>query len=148
MESIHEIVDAAEVRYALEPSLGIEEFRQVLVDSGLGVKRPVADDARLGAMLAGASVIVTARLAGPAGRLLGFARGITDAAWCCYVSEVAVSPSAQRLGIGRGLLDAMRRELGPDIALMLFSVPEATGFYDRIGMERVPDAFWFPPESR
>jgi hypothetical protein len=26
---------------------------------------------------------------------------------------------------------------------MLASVPEAVGFYERIGMQRLPDTFWY-----
>jgi hypothetical protein len=30
---------------------------------------------------------------------------------------------------------------------MLASVPEAVGFYERIGMARVPDTFWYRREQ-
>ena len=94
-------------------------------------------------MLSAADLIVTARLAEPGSPLVGIARGVTDFAWCCYLSELAVSRSAQGLGIGRGLLGEARRRLGPDVALILASVPEAVGFYERAGMERIADAFWY-----
>jgi ribosomal protein S18 acetylase RimI-like enzyme len=71
------------------------------------------------------------------------ARCITDFAWCCYLSELAVSASAQGLGVGKRLLEEARRQLGPQVALILSSVPEAAGFYERAGMARIPDAFWF-----
>jgi hypothetical protein len=29
------------------------------------------------------------------------------------------------------------------VSIILASVPDAVGFYERIGMERLPDAFWF-----
>jgi ribosomal protein S18 acetylase RimI-like enzyme len=128
------------VLYAVEPTLPVAEFRQILVDSGLGSIRPVDDLPRLEAMLKSADLIVTARRAGI---LIGVARGMTDFSWICYMSEVAVAPSAQGLGIGKGLLDEACRRLGPQVALVLASVPEAVGFYERIGMERVADAFWY-----
>lgn len=128
------------VLYAAEPALDVAEFRRVLVESGLGAIRPVADEARLRAMLAGADLIVTARRGG---ELLGFARCVTDFSWCCYLSDLAVSPAAQGLGIGRGLLEETRRRLGPNVSLILSSVPEAIGFYERAGMARVPDVFWY-----
>lgn len=131
------------VFYAREPRLDVAEFRRVLVESGLGAIRPVDDEARLAAMLAGADLIVTARRSGPAGELLGFARCVTDFSWCCYLSDLAVSPSAQGLGIGRGLLEEARRQLGPGVSLILSSVPDAVGFYERAGMARVPDVFWY-----
>jgi ribosomal protein S18 acetylase RimI-like enzyme len=97
-------------------------------------------------MIAGAGIIVTARLDTGDGPLIGVARGISDGAWACYLAEVAVAPSAQGLGVGRALLDAARAALGPEVAVFLASVPDAAGFYERIGMARLADAFWFRRE--
>lgn len=80
------------------------------------------------------------------GPLIGVARGVTDFSWCCNLSELAVSASAQRLGVGKGLLDEARRQLGPQVALMLVSVPEAGGFYERAGMTKIAGAFWHKRE--
>ena len=49
------------IAYRLEPELSTTEFRSVLVASTLGQRRPIADEARLDAMLRNADVIVTAR---------------------------------------------------------------------------------------
>jgi GNAT superfamily N-acetyltransferase len=98
-------------------------------------------------MLAGANLILTARLDEPGGdTLVGVARGITDHCWACYLTELAVSRSVQGFGIGKGLLQEARRQLGPQVSLMLASVPEAVGFYERIGMPRMPDTFWYRRE--
>jgi len=138
--------DPSRVFYAREQTLPAEEFRQVLVDSGLGATRPVGDQARLRAMLTGSNLIVTARLDAPDGPLVGVARCMTDFSWNCYLSELAVSAKAQKLGIGKGLLDETRRVLGPSVSLILASVPDAVGFYRRVGMAPLPDAFWFKRE--
>ncbi|MDB5379418.1 MAG: family acetyltransferase [Rubritepida sp.] len=127
--------------YAVEPQLGVAEFCRVLLESGLGATRPTRDETRIAAMLSGADLVVTARL--PDGSLVGVARCITDFAWSCYLAELAVSASAQGLGVGRGLLSEVRRQLGPRVSLTLASMPDAVGFYERVGMERVADAFWF-----
>ncbi|TPJ20285.1 GNAT family N-acetyltransferase [Mesorhizobium sp. B2-7-3] len=151
------MVENSHVLYAHEPALGIPEFRRVLVESGLGEARPVDDEARLKAMLEGANLIVTDRLdmahldragldmAGldMGGRpLIGVARCLTDFSWVCYISDLAVSAKAQGLGIGKGLMDEVARQLGPSVAISLISMPDAVGFYERIGMKRMPDAFW------
>ncbi|MER8867162.1 GNAT family N-acetyltransferase [Mesorhizobium sp. M0751] len=133
----------SKVLYASEPGLGTAEFRRVLVESGLGETRPVDDDTRLNAMLSGANLVLTARLDTEGKPLVGVARGVTDFSWVCYVSELAVCKSAQGLGIGKGLMDKARRQLGPSVAISLISMPDAVGFYERIGMERMPNAFWF-----
>jgi ribosomal protein S18 acetylase RimI-like enzyme len=129
--------------YAHEQSLTVAEFRRVLVDSGLGAIRPIDDEARLQQMLSTANFIVTARRAEPERTLVGLARCVTDFSWCCYLSELAVSASAQGLGVGKGLLDEARRQLGPKVSLILASVPDAVGFYERVGMARIQDAFWY-----
>lgn len=129
--------------YGQDSALTVAEFKRVLTESGLGTIRPVADDARLGDMLSGANLIVTARLDQPDRAVVGVARGITDNAWCCYLSDLAVSASVQGQGVGRALLDEVRCQLGPRVTLLLASVPDAVGFYERGGMERVPDAFWY-----
>ena len=139
------------VRYGRESALEVSEFKRVLEESGLGTTRPVCDEARLSQMLLVSNLIITARLDqadNPAGRtpLLGVARCLTDFSWCCYVSELAVSASAQGLGIGKGLLDAIRRELGPAVSVILVSVPDAVGFYQKSGMATMPNAFCFQRE--
>ncbi|TPL96442.1 GNAT family N-acetyltransferase [Mesorhizobium sp. B2-3-11] len=146
------MAENAHVLYAREPTLGIPEFRRVLVESGLGEVRPVDDEARLKAMMEGANLIVTARLdmapldMAPLDReakpLIGVARCLTDFSWVCYISDLAVSAKAQGLGIGKGLMDEVARQLGPSVAISLISMPDAVGFYERIGMKRMPDAFW------
>lgn len=131
------------VLYASEPALDVAEFRQVLIASGMDAIRPVDDLPRLQAMLEGANIVITARLDQPGRPLVGVARGTSDFAWACYLAEVAVAKTAQKLGIGKGLLDEARRQLGPKVGLFLASVPESVGFYERIGMTRLKDAFHF-----
>ncbi|TPK58212.1 GNAT family N-acetyltransferase [Mesorhizobium sp. B2-4-19] len=131
------------VLYASEPALDVAEFRRVLVESGLGETRPIDDPARLRAMLSGANLVLTARLDTEGKPLVGVARAVTDFSWVCYISELAVSRSAQGLGVGKGLMDEARRQLGPSVAISLISMPAAVGFYERIGMKRMADAFWF-----
>lgn len=131
------------ILYACKADLDADDFCRVLLESGLGATRPTGDKARMQQMLTEAGLVVTARLDDPDRTLVGVARSITDFAWCCYLSELAVSASAQGLGIGKGLIDETRRLLGPRVSLILASMPESVGFYERIGMPRQPDGFWF-----
>ncbi|TAJ83701.1 GNAT family N-acetyltransferase [Reyranella sp.] len=132
------------VVYVRETDLDPAEFRCVLLESGLA--RPTDDLPRLGEMLRGADLVVTARFDRADRKLIGIARCITDFSWCCYLSELAVSKEAQGLGVGKGLIDETRRQLGPRVSLILASMPDAVGFYDRIGMPRMPDAYYFKRE--
>lgn len=138
--------DQCAVIYARQADLDAGEFVRVLNDSGLGATRPVGDLRRIGQMLSGADLVVTARLDRPGRPLVGVARCVTDFSWCCYLSELAVTRTAQGLGVGKGLLDHVRLELGPQVSLILASMPDAVGFYERIGMPRMPDTFCFRRE--
>jgi ribosomal protein S18 acetylase RimI-like enzyme len=135
------VSEGPRVVYAREPTIEVGEFRRVLKESGLGTIRPVDDEERLREMIAQANLIVTARLED--GTLVGVGRGMNDASWSCYLSDLAVSKSAQGLGVGKGLLDEARRAVGPRVSLILVSVPDAVGFYERAGMTPLPHAFWY-----
>lgn len=137
------MVSSTSVLYAAEPRLDVDEFCRVLLDSGLGATRPTGDRPRMQQMLDQADLVVTARLDRPDRMLVGVARSITDFSWCCYLSELAVSSEAQGLGVGKGLVNETRRLIGPRVSLVLASMPEAVGFYERIGMLRQADTFWF-----
>ena len=58
---------------------------------------------RIERMLAHANLIITAR---QDGRLVGFARSLTDFCFCCYLSDLAVDKACQGQGIGRALTEA------------------------------------------
>jgi ribosomal protein S18 acetylase RimI-like enzyme len=131
--------DITELCCAREPDLDVDEFRRVLIESGLGTIRPVGDPLRLQQMLDSADLVLTARTGD--GRLVGVARCITDFSWCAYLSDLAVCASAQGLGVGQALLDALRQQLGPAVTLALQSVPATVGFYERAGMTRMADTF-------
>ncbi|KQT73821.1 GCN5 family acetyltransferase [Methylobacterium sp. Leaf465] len=132
------------VAYGIEPDLDAAEFRRVLIESGLAVRRPTDDLPRLARMLAQADLVVTARRDDD---LVGVARTLTVFVFCAYLSDLAVSRSAQGLGIGRGLLAATRAAVGPQASLLLTAAPGAVSFYDRIGMPRVADAFRYDREA-
>jgi GNAT superfamily N-acetyltransferase len=132
-------VHEGQVIYSVETTVSVDEFGALLQASGLAARRPVDDPERLAAMLRNANLVVTARLDGV---LVGIARSVTDFAFCCYLSDLAVSRAAQGKGIGRELIAATRRHVGPTVNLILSSVPEAVAFYRSIGMTPLPDCFW------
>ena len=129
--------------YARDPGLTVEEYVDVVGNSTLGPTRPLRDLDRVAAMLAGAGLIVTARLAG---RCVGIARCLTDFAWVAYCGDLAVHSDFQGRGIGKELLRHCREELGDGVGIALLSVPEAVGFYERsardVGFRPYPHAFF------
>lgn len=124
------------ITYAREQELSAPEYVAVLGSTYMRDKRPLANTARISAMLAGSNVIVTAR--DDAGQIVGLARGITDGAWVCYVADLVVRDGMQGRGIGTGILDECGRILGPGVAIVMVSYPQAEAFYRRIGMNQMP----------
>lgn len=121
-----------DVKYALEPSLSIEEFIDVLRRSTLAERRPVDDSTTIAGMLAHADVIVTAR---DSQRLvIGVSRAITDFSYCTYLSDLAVDVAWQRRGIGRELIRRTHVAAGLNTNLILLAAPKAETYYPHIGM--------------
>ena len=83
----------------------------------------------LAAQLAGSRWLVHAHAAG---RLVGFARAISDGTSTAYLSAVMVDPDYRRQGIGRRMLEHLMH--GRDaIKFVLHTRPEATAFYAALG---------------
>jgi predicted N-acetyltransferase YhbS len=132
------------ITYQLEPDLSAEAFREVLVASTLGERRPVNDLERLEAMLRNADVVATAR---DGARLVGVSRAITDFVYCCYLSDLAVDAAYQRQGIGQQLIEETRRGAGGEqVTLLLVAAPAAEGYYPRIGFNARTS--WNLPRTR
>jgi len=130
--------------YALEPDLSATAFRDVLVASTLGERRPVGDLVRLERMLRQADIIVTAR---DDGRLVGVSRAISDFAYCCYLSDLAVDVAYQRQGIGKRLIDETRKAAGDGATVILVAAPAAETYYPKIGMTPIASG-WMIPRTR
>ncbi|MDQ2101437.1 GNAT family N-acetyltransferase [Azospirillum isscasi] len=134
-------MSAVDILYAVEPDLTADAFIDVLYRSGLAERRPVADRPRVEAMLRNAGLIVTAR--GADGALIGVARSITDFAFCCYLSDLAVDRAFQGRGVGKELMRRTRAAVGEGVTCLLLSAPKAVTFYEAAGMERHAQAFLF-----
>ena len=126
------------IKYGQEPGLSAEQFRAVLVASTLGARRPVDEPERLEHMLRNADVIVTAR---DGAKLVGVSRAITDFAFCCYLSDLAVDADYQHQGIGKRLVAETRAAAGDAASLFLFAAPGAEGYYPKIGMDPMPNGW-------
>jgi ribosomal protein S18 acetylase RimI-like enzyme len=133
----------SELVYGRDAGLTVGEYVDVVGNSTLGATRPLGDRERVAAMLAGADLLVTARIDG---RCVGLARCLTDFAWVAYCGDLAVHNDFQGRGIGKGLLRQCREELGDGVGIALLSVPEAVSFYERsahdLGFRRYGHAFF------
>ncbi|GAA4084939.1 MULTISPECIES: GNAT family N-acetyltransferase [Streptomyces] len=118
-------------------SLDVEEVLALYRASTLAERRPVDDVERFTKMLAGADLVITARLDG---RLIGIARSLTDGAYATYLSDIAVDVAHQRQGVGRDLIRATQ-EAAPRAKVVLLSAPAAVDYYPHIGFKRHESAW-------
>lgn len=119
----------------------VAELAQVYRESGLAERRPVEDTDRFTAMIRGANLIVVAR---ENGRAVGVARCLTDDSFVTYVSDLAVSRTVQRGGIGKALLDEIEQQV-PGVKLVLLAAPDARGYYPKVGFDQHPSAWTREP---
>jgi len=125
--------------YACEDFLIADEYIDVVRKSGLN--RPVEDRPRIEQMLKHSNLHVTAR---QDGRLVGFARSLTDFSFCCYLSDLAVDKACQGQGIGKRLIDETRKAAGGErTTTLLLSAPTAMTFYQGIKMPHADNCFLY-----
>ena len=103
-----------------------------------GIVRPTKDVARIGRMLAGANLIISAW---DGARLVGVSRALTDFSYCCYLSDLAVDRDYQKHGIGRELIRLTREAIGDEVTLVLLSAPAAMDYYPKAGFGLADNAY-------
>jgi ribosomal protein S18 acetylase RimI-like enzyme len=118
--------------FSRENNLDPGEFRELLIKSTLGERRPVDDFERIKQMCRNASLIVTAR---KNIKLIGVARSITDFVYCTYLSDLAVDIEYQNRGIGKKLIEETKKHCSLS-RLILLSAPAAINYYPKIGMKK------------
>ena len=120
------------VEYQIEKNISVEEFKEILVNSTLGERRPIDEPERLSKMIEHGNLIVTAR---ENGKLVGIARSLTDFVYCTYLSDLAVDIKFQKMGIGKELIKQTKIAT-PKAKLILLSAPKAVDYYPKIGMTK------------
>jgi predicted N-acetyltransferase YhbS len=126
------------LRFTSNEAVSVDSFREVLLRSTLGERRPVDDTRCLQGMIEHSNLIVTAW----DGQLLvGIARSVTDFHFCCYLSDLAVDVAYQRQGIGRQLIQITQDALRPRCKIILLSAPAAVNYYVHLGFERHDQAW-------
>lgn len=118
------------MEYQIENDLNVEEFRDVLIRSTLGERRPIDNRERLEHMLKYASLLITAR---DNNLLVGISRALTDFSYCTYLSDLAVDRAYQKRGIGKELV-RQTKLAAPEAKLILLAAPAAVDYYLKIGM--------------
>ncbi|HKU97670.1 MAG TPA: GNAT family N-acetyltransferase [Vineibacter sp.] len=102
------------------------------------IRRPTGDVPRIAKMLQGGNLTISAW---DGDKLVGISRALTDFAYCCYLSDLAVDKAYQRHGIGKELIAITRREIGEQVALILLSAPEAMDYYPKVGFDKIANGY-------
>ncbi len=123
------------IAYKINSPVSAEQFIQVLKQSTLGDRRPVDDFECMQGMVQNSNLMITAW---DAEKLIGIARSVTDFYYSCYLSDLAVDKSYQKLGIGKQLQILTQQQLGPKCALILLAAPKANSYYGHIGFTHNP----------
>jgi histone acetyltransferase (RNA polymerase elongator complex component) len=123
--------------YQVEKNLSVAEFRDILVRSTLGERRPIEDNERLEKMCKNADIMLTARFEG---KLVGVARSLSDFVYATYLSDLAVDIEFQHLGIGKRLIAETKKLVQGK--LILLSAPAAREYYPKIGMTQFEYSFY------
>lgn len=113
-----------------------ELLLEVLEESGTSFPNWTAE--RLARAVQSSAVVA---LAWEGSELVGFARAISDSAWCAYLSQLAVIPHCQKSGVGRQLVACITAHLGDEVSLLVHSAEGATGFYEKLGFELYPHVY-------
>lgn len=104
----------------------------------LGARRPLDDRAIAQQMMSNANLVLTAW---DSGLPVGIARSLTDFGYVCYLADLAIRESHQKLGIGLELIRRTRAALGPRAMIVLIAAPQAVDYYPKIGFTR-HDSAW------
>ena len=117
----------------------IPETEQIIeLYTQAGLPRPVQDPERMKLMFENSDLVITAW---EGERLAGICRCITDWVWSCYLADLAISPDAQKSGIGKKLIDLTREKVGEKCSILLLSVPTAFEYYPRVGFKKETRGF-------
>lgn len=128
----------SEIAYRSNTKITAEQFIDLLNRSTLGERRPVGDKERIQRMLDHGNVLITAW---KNELLVGVSRALTDFAFCCYLSDLAVDENFQHKGIGKKLIDLTHEASGEQTMLILLAAPAAREYYPKVNMERFEHCF-------
>jgi ribosomal protein S18 acetylase RimI-like enzyme len=118
------------IQYEINKPINTQQFIELLKHSTLGERRPIDDVECISGMIENSNLIVSAW---KDDMLVGISRCVTDFHYACYLSDLAVSISYQKQGVGKELQRITQEQLGPRCKLILIAAPAAHSYYEHIG---------------
>lgn len=119
-------------------NLDLDAVIELYRASTLGERRPLDNRDVMRAMIANASLVVTAW---DGDKLVGISRTLTDFAYVAYLADLAVHGDYQRRGIGKELIERTRLALDETCFITLLAAPKANEYYQALGFTHNPRAW-------
>ena len=124
------------IKYLKNIDLNLEDI--ILVFEKSSINRPIGNKNRIKLMFDNSNLIISAW---DQDKLVGLCRALTDFSYCCYLSDLAVDMDYQRQGIGKTMIDLVKKEISDEVALILLSAPSSMSFYPKVGFGKFENGF-------
>ena len=124
------------IKYLKNVDLNLEDI--ILVFEKSSINRPIGNKKRIKSMFDNSNLVISAW---DEDKLVGLCRALTDFSYCCYLSDLAIDIDYQRQGIGRTMIDLVKKEISDEVALILLSSPSAMSFYPKVGFGKIENGF-------
>ena len=124
------------IKYLKNVDLNLEDI--ILVFEKSSINRPIGNKNRIKSMFDNSNLIISAW---DQDKLVGLCRALTDFSYCCYLSDLAVDMDYQRQGIGKTMIDLVKKEISDEVALILLSAPSSMSFYPKVGFRKIENGF-------
>ena len=126
------------ITYAIERDINGDEARGLWIAARFTDGMPQHEWDNLSPMLSNSNLVVVAR---DGDRMVGMSRAVTDFVTVCHIADLLVDADYQGRGIGRELVARTHAAAGESARLVLLANETADGFYRRIGLRRIRDAW-------
>lgn len=126
----HSQFNMQNLSFCTEKKITAQQYIALLSKTSLGERRPIQEINTVETLLQNSNLIISVW---SGDELVGIARCVTDFAFCCYLSDLAVSDHYQKLGIGKQLIQYVQASLRKGCTLVLLAAPKAEGYYPKIG---------------
>lgn len=125
--------------FALSESQHFEQSDLVALYSSVGWSAYAADPKSLVRAVDQSPYVVSAR--NLTGKLIGLARAVSDDVSICFIQDILVDPDHQREGVGKTLLDHVRKRYRHvrQMVLITDDEPRQREFYESSGLIEVHD---------
>lgn len=127
-----------EIDYRINEKINIDSIIELLYNSQYLPISDMTDVPRIEKMFKNANLVVSAW---DDKMLVGISRSLCDFSYACYLSDICVHKNYRNSDIGKGLIVTTKEKAGNECKLILHSNSDALGFYEKIGMSRISDAF-------